>query len=186
MAKIELFKIPVLRWLMHKVGVIPVSRRSRHASDSLRAAEEALAAGECVLLFPEGTITRDPNGWPMVAKTGVARMAFATKAPVIPLAQWGAVDLIPHGAKFPRLLPRKRIIAQAGKPVDLTDLYDQKPTGKVLREATARIMAAVTEQMAEIREEEPPTFIFDMRVMGDPFAKPSKRIRRSPREGTSD
>ena len=48
------------------------------------------AAGECVVVYPEGTITRDPRPWPMTGKSGAARIALETGCPVIPVGQWGA------------------------------------------------------------------------------------------------
>ena len=61
----------------------------------LKAAEQALARGCCVIVYPEGTATRDPDLWPMVGKTGAARLALTTGAPVIPIAHWGAQEILP-------------------------------------------------------------------------------------------
>jgi 1-acyl-sn-glycerol-3-phosphate acyltransferase len=65
-----------------------------------------LAAGACVIVYPEGTATRDPDLWPMVGKTGAARLALTTGAPVISIAHWGAQDILPYGSKKPKLWPR--------------------------------------------------------------------------------
>ncbi len=94
LAKSSLFGVPVLGPVLRATGQIPVYRNTAQAGDSLRAAIEAIDAGECVAVFPEGTLTRDPDLWPMVGKTGIARLALTTQAPVIPIAQWGAQDLL--------------------------------------------------------------------------------------------
>ena len=82
----------------------------------------AVQAGKCVVVYPEGTITRDPDLWPMVGKSGAARIALATGAPVVPIGQWGAQQLLAPYAKRPDLFPRKLITMKVGDPVDLSDL----------------------------------------------------------------
>jgi 1-acyl-sn-glycerol-3-phosphate acyltransferase len=135
---------------------IPVHRGSTEATQSLKIAEQRLRDGGCIIFYPEGTITRDPDLWPMAGKTGVARLALQTGTPVIPIAHWGAQELLPYGEKKPRLLPRKTFRVLAGPPVDLAKYAGQPMRGTVLREATADIMAAITAQLAEIREEKAP------------------------------
>lgn len=156
LAKSSLFSVPVLGFVLRHTGQIPVYRGSTSARNSLVDAERALEEGSCVLIFPEGTLTRDPDLWPMAAKTGVARLALATRTPVVPVAQWGVQRILARYGKLPRLVPRKQVHVWAGPPVDLTDLYDQPPTAEVLREATERVMAAITAMLAEIRREQPP------------------------------
>lgn len=163
LAKHTLFGVPLLGRLLRSVGMIPVHRGSAEASGALLAAESQLALGECIAVFPEGTLTRDPQLWPMVAKTGVARLALATRAPLVPVGQWGAERLYPPGGGLPRLLPPKPITVIAGPPVDLEDLYDRPVDGEVLREASARLMRAITALVAEARDEEPPEHPFDPR-----------------------
>ena len=77
--------------------------------------------GACVLFYPESTVTRDPEFWPMMAKTGVARLALATGAPVIPVAHWGAQNVLPYGSFKLRVIPRKTVKILAGPPVDLSE-----------------------------------------------------------------
>ncbi|MCV2393998.1 1-acyl-sn-glycerol-3-phosphate acyltransferase [Actinotalea sp. M2MS4P-6] len=156
MAKDSLWKIPVLRSMLTATGQIPVSRGAASAGESLKAAEQALASGECVVVFPEGTLTREPDLWPMQGKTGVARLALATRAPVVPIAQWGAHRLLGRYRKLLKPIPRKTITVVAGPPVDLSDLYDKPVDGTVLRVATDRIMDAVTHQLEQIRGEQAP------------------------------
>ncbi|MBD8080389.1 1-acyl-sn-glycerol-3-phosphate acyltransferase [Cellulosimicrobium arenosum] len=162
-AKSSLWDVPVLGKILTGTGMIPVHRGTKGAAQSLVDSTAQLDAGECVVFFPEGTLTRDPGLWPMVGKTGVARLALTSRAPVVPIAQWGAQDLLaPYGKVF-KPIPRKHVAVHAGTPVDLSDLYDRPQDTATLREATARIMAAITAQLAEIRGEEPPVEPFDLR-----------------------
>ena len=167
LAKSSLFGVPVVGWVLRTTGQIPVYRNTAQAGDSLRAAEVALAEGECVAVFPEGTLTRDPGLWPMTAKTGVARLALTSRAPVVPIAQWGAQDLLGRYAKVFKPIPPKRVTVVAGPPVDLADLYDRPLDAATLREATARVMAAITALLADVRGETPPERPYDVRRDGD-------------------
>jgi 1-acyl-sn-glycerol-3-phosphate acyltransferase len=92
----------------------------------------------------------------MDGKTGAARIALSTKAPVIPVAHWGAQFVLAPYSKKLKLFPRKTMIVAAGKPVELSDLYDQEITGELLKEATSRIMDAITNELAIIRNQTPP------------------------------
>lgn len=161
LAKSGIFTVPVLGHVVTQLQAIPVHRGSSEATQALRIAEERLRQGACVLFYPEGTITRDPELWPMVGKTGVARLALATGAPVVPIAHWGAQELLPYGEKKPRLFPRKRFQVLAGPPVDLSKYANQPMRASVLREATADVMAAITELLAEIRNEKAPDVPYD-------------------------
>ena len=156
LAKSSLFTIPVVGRILAATGQIPVVRNSAEAGRSLEAAAAALAAGEVVAVFPEGTLTRDPDLWPMTGKTGIARLALMSRAPVVPIAQWGPQDLLGRYSKVLRPFPRKRVVVVAGPPVDLSDLYDRAGESVVLREATERVMAAITAMLEEIRGEQAP------------------------------
>jgi len=156
LAKSAIFKVPVIGQLVYLAGQIPVYRESRHAKIAVRGAIAAVEKGEAVVLSPEGTLTRDPDLWPMDGKTGAARIALSTKAPVIPVAHWGAQFVLAPYSKKLKLFPRKTMIVAAGKPVELSDLYDQEITGELLKEATSRIMDAITNELAIIRNQTPP------------------------------
>lgn len=164
LAKASLWKVPVLKGILNATGMIPVHRNTAGAASSLADAVEQLRAGECIAVFPEGTLTRDPDLWPMVGKTGAARLALASGVPVIPVAQWGPQVILPQYAKRPHVFPRTKVIVQAGPPVDLSDLMDHPRDAAVLKEATDRIMAAITGLLEEIRGEQAPTERFDMRT----------------------
>lgn len=166
LAKVEVFKLPVVGAILRNAGQIPVHRRSADAAKAYGAAVAAVENGECVVVYVEGTITRDPGLWPMVGRTGAARIALSTGCPVIPLAHWGAQDLLAPYARRPHLLPRKVVHMSVGPPVDLSDLTADAPTPTQLREATSRIIAAITAQLAVVRGETPPVEPFDMRAGG--------------------
>jgi len=161
LAKSELFKAPVVGTLLRKAGQIPVYRRTRDAANSLRDAEAALLAGECVIIYPEGTCTRDPNGWPMLAKTGVARLVLDLDVPVVPMAHWGTQAILRYGSKRPHPFPRKRVDALAGAPLDLSEFKGRDPSPEMLREITDLLMTRVTELLADIRGETPPATFFE-------------------------
>jgi 1-acyl-sn-glycerol-3-phosphate acyltransferase len=165
MAKAEIFKIPVLGSILKNAGQIPVQRgNSDAAAGSLRDAIAAIKSGECIVIYPEGTLTRDPNLWPMTAKTGAARIALMTGAPVIPAAQWGPQVVLSPYSKRVSLFPRKTMHVWAGPAVDLDDLRSQPVTAATLREATERIMLAITKILAEQRGEVPPAEPLDRRI----------------------
>ncbi|WP_043235577.1 lysophospholipid acyltransferase family protein [Streptomyces violaceusniger] len=158
LAKAALFRGGFMGTMLRGTGQIPVYRESTDAANAFRAAVDAINKGECVAFYPEGTLTRDPDMWPMRGKTGAARVALLTKAPVIPVAQWGANEAVPPYAKEKRvrLFPRKTLKVLAGPPVDLSGFYGQEPTAEVLRAATDVIMDAITDLLSEVRGEPAP------------------------------
>lgn len=163
LAKSGLFKLPLAGRVLHGAGQIPVYRESRDAALAFTAAVDAVNRGECVVVYPEGTTTQDPDLWPMVAKTGAARIALATGAPVYPIAEWGAAKILPPHGKLPRIFPRKRIQIRLCDPVDLSDVVDKPVTGDLLREVTARFMQILTAEVAKLRGETPPAQMYDPR-----------------------
>jgi 1-acyl-sn-glycerol-3-phosphate acyltransferase len=156
LAKSSLFTIPVLGPIIGKLGQLPVYRGQADAALVLKDAEQGLRNGACVIFYPESTVTRDPDLWPMVAKTGAARLALTTGVPVVPVAHWGAQYLLPYGSFRPRLLPRKTVRLLAGPPVDLSAFDGLPLTTQTLHAATAKIMADVTALLAKLRGETPP------------------------------
>lgn len=185
LAKSGLFKTRLGAWFFTAAGQIPVERLTKNAVGAYDAAVEAVRRGECVVVYPEGTITRDPDGWPMTGKSGAARIALATGCPVIPVGQWGAQALLAPYAKKPDLFPRKKIRMIVGDPVDLSDLLDRPHSGAVVREATDRIMAAITGLVEEVRGEQAPAERFDMRKagvrqIGNPHKQPHQQPHKQP------
>ncbi|MBN3930881.1 1-acyl-sn-glycerol-3-phosphate acyltransferase [Streptomyces verrucosisporus] len=165
LAKDSLFKGGFVGAVMRGTGQIPVYRETADAVSAFRAAVEAIDKGECVAFYPEGTLTRDPDMWPMEGKTGAARVALITRAPVIPVAQWGANEAVPPyaGIKKIRFFPRRTLKVLAGPPVDLSRFYDREPTAELLREVTDVIMDAITQLLAEVRGEPAPAQRYDRR-----------------------
>ncbi len=166
LAKAEMFKVPVVGAIIRSAEQIPVYRLTTDASVAFRAAVAAVEKGECVAVYPEGTITRDADLWPMTGKTGAARIALASGVPVIPIAQWGAQEILWPYSKRPRLFPRKTIRMKAGEPVDLDDLRGEELTPAVLREASDRITDAITLLLEDVRGETAPAVRFDPRTAG--------------------
>jgi 1-acyl-sn-glycerol-3-phosphate acyltransferase len=168
LGKVEVFNVPVVGAILRSARQIPVYRETGQAADAYRAAVAAIGEGRCVVIYPEATLTRDPDLWPMRGKTGAARIALQTQCPVIPVVHWGGQDIMAPYAKKPALLPAKEVTVRAGDPVDLSDLYDRPMTREVLDLATTRIMDAITAVLADIRGEQPPTPRFDPRKAGLP------------------
>jgi 1-acyl-sn-glycerol-3-phosphate acyltransferase len=160
LAKDSLFKPFLLKQVLYGSGQIPVFRGSADAKDSLRAANEALAKGKMVLIYPEGTITKDPDGWPMYARTGVARLAVDNDVPVIPIGRWGTRDILDGYHRKFRPFPRHDVVTVVGAPVDLS-AYRGKPVGqRDMREVTDLIMDDITGLVAQVRGETPPVKAF--------------------------
>jgi 1-acyl-sn-glycerol-3-phosphate acyltransferase len=179
LAKSGLFKNRVLGFFLTAAGQIPVERLTKSAAGAYDAAVAAVRNGECVVVYPEGTLTRDPAQWPMAGKTGAARIALETGCPVIPVGQWGPQQLLAPYARRPHLFPRKHITMRAGDPVDLSDLVASPRTPEVVQQATDRIMAALTEQVALIRGEVAPAERFDPRRAGvRQIGNPNKKERQ--------
>ena len=157
LAKDSLWHAPVLGRAMAGSGQIPVYRDSADAQQSLREGTKALQDGKIVLIYPEGTITRDPDGWPMQARTGVARLALSADVPVIPVVHWGTREVYDgYNRKF-RPLPRKPIVVRCGEPVDLSAYRGRPVDAALLREVTDMLMARVRELLAEVRGEPAPS-----------------------------
>jgi 1-acyl-sn-glycerol-3-phosphate acyltransferase len=153
LGKAPLFKVPVVGTVLNAAGQIPVRRASREASDSLESAIAALHQGEIVVIYPEGTVTRDEDFWPMVAKTGVGRLALLVpEAPVIPVAQWGTQNSVDWYHRRFRLLPRKQVTISIGPAVDTSSYASESsPSPQTLRAVTDAIMTAVRAELADIR-----------------------------------
>lgn len=182
LAKASLFDIPVLGRVLRPLGQVPVHRGSRQAAESLREAQQVLADGKCVAIMPEGTLTRDPDLWPMKARTGVGRLALASGAPVIPVGQWGPQHLLAPYARRPTgLLSRVTMHVKAGPAVPLDDLVGRASSQKAVTEATDRVMRAITEQVELLRGERAPEGFWDMR-RGD-RVEGGERADEKPAEG---
>jgi len=166
LAKDALFEVPVFKHIVRDARMIPVSRLSTDAAKAFEAACVSVREGGCVGVYPEGTITKDPTGWPMRGKTGAARIALETGCPVVPIGQWGAQEILAPYTLRPHVIPRRTARYKVGDPVDLSDLMGKKITNEVLHEATGRIMDAITALVADLRDEPPPAERFDPKAAG--------------------
>jgi 1-acyl-sn-glycerol-3-phosphate acyltransferase len=159
MAKESLFRVPVLGWLMRKTGMVPVARAtSAAAAKQTIEQSRALVENERgVIVYPEGTLTRDPDLWPMRGKSGAVRLALAGGIPLIPVAQWGTQRVMGRYQKGLSLWPpRKRVQVLIGDPVDISDLTGRAGEQSALNEATNRLMNAITALLEELRGEKAP------------------------------
>lgn len=153
MIKSTVFEKPVLGKIMSGSKQIPVARGTKDAVRSLEAAITALDAGEAVVIYPEGTITKDPQQWPMHAKSGVARLILAAPhIPVVPVGQWGAQKVSNRLQWF----TRRRASASIGEPIDMSRYAGKPITIETAREVTDQIMRAVRVEVAQLRGLTPP------------------------------
>jgi len=181
LAKDSVFEIPLAGRILAGAGQIPVFRGTGNAANAVKAAVAAVAAGEAVVVYPEGTLTRDPKMWPMTGKTGAARIALTSGKPVIPVAHWGAQEIMSPYTKEFNAFPPKTMHVIAGSAVDLDDLRDAEVTVDVLAEATSRIMDDITELLAQLRNETAPTTRWDPRAKATaPIHHPIPKSADSP------
>jgi 1-acyl-sn-glycerol-3-phosphate acyltransferase len=178
LAKEALFELPLAGRIVRAAGQIPVRRNTSDAARALQAAVEAVHAGECVAVYSDGTLTRDPALWPMTGKTGAARIALTTGAPVIPIAQWGPQELLAPYSTRPHLLRHPTVHVWAGPPVDLSPWQDRPADAASLSEATAAIVDAVTGLLEQIRGEKAPAERWDPRRHHQPLTGDWRRSDR--------
>jgi 1-acyl-sn-glycerol-3-phosphate acyltransferase len=166
LGKASLWRVPVLGAFLRKVQQIPVERGSVEAVKSLDALIDALHAGGVVVIYPEGTTTREPDLWPMRGKTGAARLALVTGVPVVPMANWGAERVFDPRTSRIRFRPRTPVTVTTGKPIDLSHWARATPTRQVLDEMTEAIMLEISALLGEVRHEQPPAEL---------YARPARR-----------
>lgn len=160
MAKASLFRVPVLRWLLNASGQIPVERSGGGSHSALRAAERLVDGGRMVIVYPEGSLTREPNLWPMRGKTGAIRLALEHGIPVVPVAHWGTQALMPRYGKRIHAFPRKTIDINVGEPLDLS-AFAGRTDSAALHEATDLLMAEIARLLGELRGESAPSERWD-------------------------
>ncbi|MFS0893557.1 lysophospholipid acyltransferase family protein [Microbacterium sp. 179-I 3D3 NHS] len=159
MAKESLFRVPVLGAALRGTGMIPVARSSSASSakQTMRQSEELVEHGRGVIVYPEGTLTRDPDLWPMRGKSGAVRLALADGIPLIPMAQWGTQAIMGRYQKGLSLWPlRKPVQVIIGDPVDVSDLRGRASEPAALNEASTRLMNAITALLEQLRDEKAP------------------------------
>lgn len=166
MVKASLFKVPVLGAALRATGMVPVQRQASGTGtrDALGASETLAERGLGVIVYPEGTLTRDPDLWPMRGKTGAVRLALQADAPLVPMVHWGAQQIMGRYSKGLSLWPpRKRVTVVVGDPIDLSDLRERAHESSALIEGTTRLMNALADMLAEVRGEPAPAERWDPR-----------------------
>jgi len=158
MAKESLFKVPVLGWVLRMTGMVPVARTSSAtaARQTIRASEVLVEHGRGVIVYPEGTLTRDPDLWPMRGKTGAVRLALEGGIPLVPMAHWGAQEILPRYGKLSLWPLRRRVRVIVGDPVDLTDFAGRVAQPAALVAGTDRLMNEIARLLSELRGEPAP------------------------------
>ncbi len=159
MAKESLFRVPVLGAAMRKTGMVPVSRTGHGkngASQSMEQASQLIRDQSGVIVYPEGTLTRDPDLWPMRGKSGAVRLALAGDLPLIPVAHWGEQQILPRYGRLRVFPPRRRVTFLVGEPIALDDLRGREHEKGVITEASDRLMQEVARLLGELRGETPP------------------------------
>jgi 1-acyl-sn-glycerol-3-phosphate acyltransferase len=179
LGKESLFRLPIIGRILSSAGQIPVKRESTQAHRALDHAIACLEAGHLVGIYPEATLTRDANNWPMVAKTGIARLAIMTKTPVIPVAVWGTQLVLPAYSKRVHIWPRTRVSLHAGPPVDLSRWHGLEGDPVAMAEATGDIMKTLTNMLETMRGEPAPLRPFDPHLSDLPKTGNFKKSKKS-------
>ena len=165
MAKASLFKVPVFGWLLRASGQVPVERegaaRAAGGGSAMGGAGALIKNASGVIVYPEGTLTRDPNLWPMRGKSGAVRLALESGIPLIPVAHWGTQKLMPRYGKKIHPFPRKTIHVAVGEPLDLSKYRSGPIDQKAVNAATTELMNAITALLAGLRDEAPPAERWD-------------------------
>jgi 1-acyl-sn-glycerol-3-phosphate acyltransferase len=161
LAKASLFRIPVLGAIMRASKQVPVERAgvARNA-DPLAVARQITEHGLAVIIYPEGTLTREPNYWPMRGKFGAVRMALDADIPIIPVAHWGTQLVLPRYGKL-SLFPRKKIVVKYGDAVDLSPFRGKPINQTLLAAATTVVMDDITALLEDLRGEKAPAERWD-------------------------
>lgn len=160
LAKASLFKIPVVGFLLRATGQIPVERGASSTGGALRAANQLISQDQGLIVYPEGTLTRQPDLWPMKGKTGAIRMALESGIPLYPAAHWGTQDLMARYGKSLSVIPRPRITVVVGEAMNLEAFQGRPITRELLDEATDALMHAIQDLVASLRGEAPPETIY--------------------------
>lgn len=167
LAKASVFRVPIVGAILRATGQIPVERQgSGRNRESLAAAGNLVEDGLAVIIYPEGTLTREPDLWPMRGKTGAVRMALEHDVPLIPMAHWGVQQILPRYSKRVSLFPRKTVEAIIGDPVDLSRWRGRPITHELLAEATEAVMVDITRLLEELRGETAPLERWDPTAHG--------------------
>ena len=161
LAKASLFHAPVVGWAFRSTGQVEVERAARGHNNTIAQGERIITEGLALVIYPEGTMTRDPDLWPMRGKSGAVRIALETGVPLIPAAHWGAQNILPRWSRRFRLFPPKRVDILIGEPLDMSRWQGKKLDAETLHEATAYVMQAITSLVEQLRGETAPAERWD-------------------------
>jgi 1-acyl-sn-glycerol-3-phosphate acyltransferase len=153
LAKRELFEIPLVGRAFRGTSQIPVTRGSRDP-EPLRAAERALASGEVVVVYPEGTVTKREDGLPMRGKTGVVRISLASGVPITPMVTWGSAPVWQKSGRGSLKFGRP-VWVKVGDPIDLSAHRDRAEDPEAVRALTERVMDEITRLVIDVRDRYP-------------------------------
>jgi 1-acyl-sn-glycerol-3-phosphate acyltransferase len=154
LAKEELFRIPLVGRALAGAGQIPVDRARSGDPSPLLSARRALEAGEVVVIYPEGTVTSNPDSSPMAGKTGAVRLSLASGVPIVPMASWGSQAVWQKSGRGSLAFGRP-IWTKAGPPIDLSEHREAADDRGVLRELTDRVIAELGALVADLRARYP-------------------------------
>jgi 1-acyl-sn-glycerol-3-phosphate acyltransferase len=151
LAKSTLFRMPVVGPILGWVRQIPVERGTVDARKALDSAVAAIEEGDCVLIYPEGTTSKEPELWPMRGKTGAARLWLLTRAPVVPVVMWGPEKLFDPRTRKLHPKPRTPVTVFAGPALDMSRWDGASATTATLAEITEFFMLTLRDMLVEIR-----------------------------------
>lgn len=154
LAKDELFRIPVVGTALRGAHQIPVDRANVGDPSPLSSAQEALRAGEIVVIYPEGTVTDMPDSTPMQGRTGMVRLALAVGVPIVPMASWGSQAVWQKSGRGSLKFGRP-VWVKAGDPIDLSAHTAERDDRQVLRKLTGDVMAEITSLVEDLRTRYP-------------------------------
>jgi len=156
LAKEGLFRTPIVGPVLLACGQIPVFRSGRNNTDPMQSAYDVLNAGHTIGIFPEGTLTREPNQWPMRARTGAIRLSLETGVPIIPVGQWGTEAVMDTYSSKIRPKPWHKVRIVIGKPISMDPYKDKKISTEDLVELSDQVMVEITKIVEELRGEKAP------------------------------
>lgn len=148
-----MFRVPIVGAALRGAKQIPVRRGARD-SMVLHLAEAALAAGEVVVIYPEGTVTKRPDGLPMEGKSGAVRLSLASGVPITPMASWGSRAVWQKSGRG-SLKPRRPVWVKVGDPVDLSGRRGELGDRQAVRDMTQQVMLELTELVIDVRDRYP-------------------------------
>jgi len=156
LAKEGLFRTPIVGPVLLACGQIPVFRSGRNNTDPMQSAYDVLNAGHIIGIFPEGTLTREPDQWPMWARTGAIRLSLETGVPIIPVGQWGTEAVMETYSSKIRPKPWHKVRIVIGKPISMDPYKDKKMSTEDLVELSDQVMVEITKLVEELRGEKAP------------------------------